>query len=97
MFTQSIDVRTGDSHSIIDAVMEKRTNYTRNVTLEDYIWVAERVIILKGVTIGKSSIISSCSIVTGNVLPVSFAAGFPAKVIRTGVAWKREKLQLINE
>ena len=51
------------------------------VTIEDYVWLASRVTILPGVTIGRGSVIGTCSVVTKDIPPMSIAVGIPAKVI----------------
>lgn len=56
---------------------------TSAVVLADYVWVGEKVNILKGVTIGKSSIIGAGSTVTRSIPPYSLALGTPAKVVKT--------------
>jgi len=53
------------------------------IIIDDDVWLATRVIVLKGVTIGKGSVIGAGSIVTKSIPPNSFAAGVPAKVIRS--------------
>lgn len=53
------------------------------VVLEDNVWLGARVIVLKGVTIGKDSVIGAGSVVTKNIPPRSVAVGLPAKVIKT--------------
>ncbi len=52
------------------------------VILEDNVWLAARVIVLPGVTIGTNSVIGAGSVVTKDVPPNVLAAGIPAKVIR---------------
>jgi acetyltransferase-like isoleucine patch superfamily enzyme len=52
------------------------------VILEDNVWLAARVIVLPGVTIGKNSVIGAGSVVTRDVPPDVLAAGIPAKVLR---------------
>lgn len=52
------------------------------IIIEDDVLIGTRCIILKGVTIGKQSIIGSGSIVTKNIPPNCIAAGNPAKVIK---------------
>ena len=42
---------------------------------------------LKGVTIGRNSIIGANSVVTRDIPPYSIAVGSPARVVRT---WSRE-------
>ena len=49
----------------------------------DEVWLGEKVMVLKGVTIGRNSIIGSGSVVTKDVPPFSMAVGNPARVIRT--------------
>jgi maltose O-acetyltransferase len=52
------------------------------VILEANVWLAARVIVLPGVTIGKNSVIGAGSVVTRDIPPDVLAAGIPAKVIR---------------
>ena len=52
------------------------------ITIEDDVWVAGRVNIMAGVTIGKGSVIGAGSIVTKDIPPYSVAVGVPAKVIK---------------
>ena len=53
------------------------------IVLEDNVFIGSRVIILKGVTIGKDSVIGAGSVVIRSIPPGVIAAGNPAKVIRT--------------
>ena len=55
---------------------------TSPVVLEDNVFIGSRVIILKGVTIGKDSVIGAGSVVVRSIPPGVIAAGNPAKVIR---------------
>lgn len=59
------------------------------VILEDNVWLAARVIVLPGVTIGKNSVVGAGSVVTRDVPPDVLAAGIPAKVIRPLQAGQR--------
>ena len=52
------------------------------VRIEDYVWLGEGAMVLKGVTIGERSIIGAGSVVTRSIPPFSIAVGSPAKVIR---------------
>lgn len=58
------------------------------VVIGDYVWLGEKVIVLKGVTIGERSIIGAGSIVTHDIPPFSIAVGSPAKVIKQ---WNHQK------
>ena len=52
------------------------------VVIEDDVWIGARVIILKGVKIGKGSVIGAGSVVTKDVEPYSIVGGVPAKFIK---------------
>jgi maltose O-acetyltransferase len=66
-----------DFHGVGDKLSKKAP-----IIIEDDVWLATRVIVLKGVTIGKGSVVGAGSVVTKSIPPNSFAAGVPAKVIR---------------
>lgn len=58
---------------------QKEYEYAKTV-IEDYCYIGPNVIIQKGVTIGKGSIIGANSFVNRNIPPYSKAYGTPAKV-----------------
>ena len=51
------------------------------VTIEDYVFIGPRVIILPGVTIGKGAIVGAGAVVTKDVPPSAIVGGVPAKII----------------
>lgn len=56
------------------------------LTIEDDVWICERVIITPGCcVIGKGSILAAGAVVTKNVEPYSVVGGNPARVIRMRV------------
>lgn len=52
------------------------------IIIEDDVWIAGRVNITAGVTIGKGSVIGGGSVVTRDIPPYSIAVGIPAKVVK---------------
>lgn len=60
-----------------------------DVTIEDFVWIGFRAIVLPGVTIGKGAVIGCGAIVTKDVPPLAVMGGIPAKQIGT----RRNKLQ----
>lgn len=56
---------------------------TAPVVVEDNCWIAQNVVILKGVVIGHDSIVGASCVVTRSVPPGSIVAGNPAKVVGT--------------
>ena len=52
------------------------------VVIEDNVWIGEYATVLKGVTVGRGSIVASHSVVTKDVEPYSIVAGNPAKKVK---------------
>lgn len=69
-----------DYHGVED---RDRPAPSEPVILEDNVWLGARVIVLKGVTIGRDSVIGAGSVVTRDIPPRCLAAGAPARVIRS--------------
>lgn len=55
---------------------------TRPVVIEDDVWVGGSAVILRGITIGKGSVIAAGAVVTADVPANSIVAGNPARVLR---------------
>jgi acetyltransferase-like isoleucine patch superfamily enzyme len=53
------------------------------ILVEDRVWLGNRSIILKGVTIGHDAVVAAGSVVTADVPPRTVVAGVPARVVRT--------------
>lgn len=52
------------------------------VVIEDNVWIGERVTILKGVHIGRGSVVGCDSVVTKDVPAYAIACGNPARVVK---------------
>jgi len=52
------------------------------VTIEDDVWICDRVTILAGVQVGRGSILAAAAVVTKNVSEYAIVGGNPAKVIK---------------
>lgn len=82
----NVTITDYDFHAV--APENRRYNTDKNdigcvpVIIEDNVWLGMNAIILKGVTIGKNSIIAAGSIVTKSIPTNSIAGGNPAKLIR---------------
>jgi acetyltransferase-like isoleucine patch superfamily enzyme len=63
-------------------VHEKTGNEDLGVIIEDDVWIGARATILRGVRVGRGSVVGAASVVTRSVPPYSIVAGNPARVIR---------------
>ena len=53
------------------------------ITIEDYVWLASRVTVMGGLTIGRGAVVAGCACVVGDVPPLTVVGGVPAKQIGT--------------
>lgn len=68
---------------IIDVtVNEKLPENDAPVVIEDDVWCGANVTILKGVTIGRGSVVAAGAVVTKSFPPYSIIGGVPAKLIK---------------
>ena len=92
MFSNTIIVRTSDSHAIIDTKSNERINPAKNVVIGNHVWIAPSTTIMKGVNIGSDTIIGSHTLVTKDIPSNVLAVGMPAKIVKEGVTWSREDI-----
>lgn len=92
MMSGNIEMRTSDSHSVIDLETSKRINYAKDIIIGEHVWIGSKATILKGVEIGNNSIIATGAIVTKDIPANSVASGIPAKVVKTNTTWSRQRL-----
>lgn len=88
MFGPRVTIMGGD-HNIgilgryMYDVKEKRPSDDLPVVIESDVWVGTGAIILKGVTIGRGSVVAAGAVVTRSMPPYSIVGGVPAKVLKT--------------
>jgi acetyltransferase-like isoleucine patch superfamily enzyme len=92
LFSKNIDIRTGDSHSILRNITNERINPASSITIGEHVWIGKGVTILKGVTIGSNSIVGSNSLVLKGVPENTLVAGNPSRVIKENVTWVLERI-----
>lgn len=69
-------------HIIDVTVDEKLPENDLPVVIEDGCWIGANVTILKGVTIGRGSVVAAGAVVTKSCEPYSIIGGVPAKLIK---------------
>jgi len=72
-----VQILTAD-HDIMSRTFEGRTD---SVLIGDFVFIGTRAMILKGVSLGKGSVICAGAVVTKNVEDFSVVAGVPAREI----------------
>jgi acetyltransferase-like isoleucine patch superfamily enzyme len=92
MFASDIEIRTSDAHSVIDTASGERINLAEDVTIGNHVWIASHSIILQGENSGEKSVVAAGAVVTNSCPPGSILAGNPARVIKTGITWTRERI-----
>ena len=61
---------------------EKLPENDAPVVIEDDVWIGANVTRLKGVTIGRGSVVAAGAVVTKSCPPYSIIGGVPAKVLK---------------
>lgn len=93
LFSSSIVIRTGDSHSILD-MSGNRINHSRSVQIGDHVWIGNQVTVLKGSEIGSDCIVGTGSLVTKKNNDTNvIIAGNPAKIIKRNISWCGERIK----
>lgn len=95
MFGPNVTIMGGDHNTsrigrFMYDIQEKEPGDDLPVIIEDDVWVGAGAIILKGVRIGRGSIIAAGAIVIRDIPSYSIAGGVPAK--RLKVRWTCEEI-----
>ena len=78
----SVTVLDSDFHEIDPEKRVGGNPKTGKVVLGDNVWIGDRVMILKGTTIGKNSVVAAGAVVSGEFPANVVIGGVPARVIR---------------
>jgi len=92
MFSFDVDIRNGDSHSILNLETGKRVNWAKDIQIGRHVWLGAKTEILGGAEIGENAIIGIGSMVNGKIEANCIAVGTPAKVVKSGFTWAGERL-----
>lgn len=63
-------------------IHEKRSTDDVPIVIEEDVWIGANATVLKGVTVGRGSVIAAGAVVTKTVEPYSIIAGVPGRVLR---------------
>lgn len=91
MLAKGIEIRCGDSHSILDD-NGIRINPAKSILIGRHVWIGSKAMILKGVNIGQGSIVAAGSIVTKEIPDNTLVSGIPAKIMKQKINWTRQRI-----
>ena len=93
MIAGPCEIRTSDSHSLtyIDG---NRINPAKSISIGNHVWIGAGCMLLKGCFVPEDTIIAARSLVTSTegFVSNSLWGGSPAKLLKTGVNWKKERI-----
>lgn len=92
MLSYGIELRTGDSHSVLKVSTNERINHAKNIVIQDTVWVGTDVNILKGVTVGENSVIAAHTVVTKDIPPNTIHGGYTNRSLMDDIYWKLAKI-----
>jgi acetyltransferase-like isoleucine patch superfamily enzyme len=93
LFSTNVEVRTSDSHSIIDLTTKKRINHAKNVYIGNRVWVSANATILKGSKISDDSIVANNAVVAGEFNDSNIViAGNPGKKVKENISWQFDRI-----
>lgn len=68
--------------TVADKSVDGANPFDQPVVIEDDVWCGANVTILKGVTIGRGSVVAAGAVVTKSFPPYSIIGGVPARLLR---------------
>ena len=92
MFARNVNLRTTDSHSIVDGEC-KRLNPAKDIVIGNHVWIGTDVLVLKGACIPDNCVVSAKALVAAREYEKnSIIGGVPARQIKRNVNWLRERI-----
>lgn len=90
MLSCGIVIRTHDDHHIFDVQTHQRINVSKDVIIEEQVWIGYDAMLLAGAHIGAGSIVGAGAVTSSDFGEHVLLAGCPAKVVREKVCWSRD-------
>lgn len=94
MIAGPCEIRTSDSHSLVDSSQNKRINYAQDILIGKHTWIGTGCIVLKGSVIPANCVVAAKSVVRPleGIKAGTLIGGIPAKVIKENINWKAERI-----
>jgi acetyltransferase-like isoleucine patch superfamily enzyme len=92
LLSGELHFRTGDSHSILNMKGE-RINNSKDIVIEDHVWIGTKVTCLKGVRVSRDSIVAATTTLCKEYdEPNVVIGGVPGKIIKRDVNWSHDRI-----
>lgn len=91
LIAANVKMRTHDGHPIYDTISKELLNPNQSIKIENHVWLADDVLVLKGSTIGNGSVIGARSLVSGSLPAKALCVGIPCRVIKENVTWEHNE------
>jgi acetyltransferase-like isoleucine patch superfamily enzyme len=82
LIAANVMILDSDGHGVAVADRERHNPVAAPIVIEDDVWVGANAIVLKGVTLGRGSVVAAGSVVTRDVAPMTLVGGNPARFIK---------------
>ena len=91
MIGRNVTIYDSDFHQLLNKE-GKPANFSKKVKIGNDVWLTNRIMVLKGVTIGDGALVGAMTLVRKDIPPQALVAGNPGKVIKEGICWKRDSI-----
>ncbi len=93
IFSSKIELRTGDSHTVLRKGTMERINPSLSIGIGDHVWVGTKVTMLKGTQVPRDCVVGAGSLLCrAYEHPNCVIAGVPAKEVKQDIDWMRERI-----
>ena len=87
MISDFIEIWATDTHDILN-INNEIINSSASITIDDNVWIGTGAKILKGIVIGRGSIVGMGSTVVNSIPANCISVGNPNKVVKNNINWK---------
>ncbi|WP_220033851.1 acyltransferase [Arthrobacter psychrolactophilus] len=85
-------ILSDDSHPIFSVLDGSRVNSSRDIHIDDNVFLADGVAVLGGSFVGKNSLLSRNTVVKRTIPNNCLVSGSPAKIVAKNVSWENTVL-----
>lgn len=97
MFATNNQIRTDDAHPIYDVNTGNRINPSKDVILDNHVWIGYGAMLLGGAKVGSGSVIGAGALVNKVHSNNSLVVGTPAKTVKHDIFWERSPLLVTSQ